>query len=98
FVFTDTLLIFDHVRHRIKVLCLARVDGDPGAAYSAAVAKIEGLVRRLQGSLAASATKPAGRNEFIADLLQELEAERDDEQELYAEDAVIQGPVIRLAH
>ena len=27
FVFTDTLLIFDHVKHRIKVLCLARVCG-----------------------------------------------------------------------
>lgn len=51
FVFTDTLLIFDHVRHRIKVLCLARIDGDPNAAYSTAVRKIDALVRRLRGPL-----------------------------------------------
>jgi len=51
FVLTDTLLIFDHVRHRIKVLCLARVGADPTAAYRAAEAKIEVLVRRLAAPL-----------------------------------------------
>ncbi|HZP82429.1 MAG TPA: anthranilate synthase component I [Chthonomonadaceae bacterium] len=50
FLFTDTLLIFDHVRHRIKVLCNAHItDGDdPGKAYDAAVQKIESLVARLR--------------------------------------------------
>jgi len=52
FVFTDTLLIFDHVRHRIKVLCLARVGGDPQAAYATAVEKIDRLVERLRQPLA----------------------------------------------
>jgi len=51
FVFTDTLLIFDHVRHRVKVLCLARVNGDPGGAYDAALTKIDHLVTRLRGPL-----------------------------------------------
>ncbi len=51
FVFTDTLLIFDHVKHRIKVLCLARVDGDPQAAYFQAVEKIEQLVNALKAPL-----------------------------------------------
>jgi anthranilate synthase component 1 len=48
FVLTDTLLIFDHVRHKIKVLCNARVTGDPEAAYDDAVAKIEALVQTLR--------------------------------------------------
>lgn len=48
FVFTDTLLIFDHVRHRIKVLCLAHVTDDPEAAYYRAVEKIDELVARLK--------------------------------------------------
>src|SRR5260370_30978213 len=29
FVFNDTLMIFDRVRHRVKVLCHASVTGDP---------------------------------------------------------------------
>jgi anthranilate synthase component I len=48
FLFTDTLLIFDHVKHRLKVLCNARVDGDPDDAYNRAREKIEALVARLR--------------------------------------------------
>jgi len=48
FAFTDTLLIFDHVRHRIRVLANARVDGDPDAAYDEAAAKIDRLVETLR--------------------------------------------------
>lgn len=48
FLFTDTLVIFDHVRHRILVLCNAHVDDDPDTAYDAAMAKIDSLVTRLQ--------------------------------------------------
>jgi anthranilate synthase component 1 len=48
FLFTDTLLIFDHVKHRCKVLCNARVEGDAGGAYDRAVAKIEALIARLR--------------------------------------------------
>ncbi len=48
FLFTDTLLIFDHVRHRIKVLCNAHITDDPNAVYDAALLKIETLVARLR--------------------------------------------------
>jgi anthranilate synthase component 1 len=60
FILTDTLLIFDHVRHKIKVLCLARVNGEcagrgsasgphpPGRVYDEAVAKVEQLARTLR--------------------------------------------------
>src|SRR2546423_6797800 len=48
FVFTDTLLIFDRVRHRIKVLCNARVDGDPEPAYRRAIARIDALIGGLR--------------------------------------------------
>lgn len=53
FVFTDTLLMFDHVRHRIRVICNARVNGDPDAAYDSAIAKIDELVERLQSGVPA---------------------------------------------
>ena len=67
FMFTDTLLVFDHLRHDIKVVSHVRLDhGDPDpsspdpsspdpssidAAYAAAVAKIERMVDRLSRQL-----------------------------------------------
>ena len=59
FIFTDTLLIFDHVRHKIRVVCNARIEGDPEAAYEAAITKIDYIVEQLRQPLpAASAPKP----------------------------------------
>jgi anthranilate synthase component I len=51
-LFTDTLLIFDHVRHRVKVLCNAHVTADAGAAYDLALAKIEALSARVRTPVA----------------------------------------------
>ncbi|MCC6727982.1 MAG: anthranilate synthase component I [Chthonomonadales bacterium] len=60
FLFTDTLLIFDHVKHRVKVLCNARVDSDPALAYDRAVKQIDSLVGVLRGpTLAAPPARPA---------------------------------------
>jgi anthranilate synthase component I len=64
FMFTDTLLVFDHVTHKIKVLSLVRLDGDIEQAYQEAVRKIDDLAARLQQPLpaapAAMAASPAG--------------------------------------
>ncbi|MFC1929633.1 anthranilate synthase component I [Chloroflexota bacterium] len=51
FMFVDTMLVFDHVTHKIKVLSYARLDGDIDKAYQEAVAKIDGLVARLNQPL-----------------------------------------------
>ena len=51
FMFVDTVLIFDHVTHTIKVLSHAHLDGDIEAAYQQAVNKIDGLVERLNQPL-----------------------------------------------
>ncbi|GAB4468000.1 MAG: anthranilate synthase component I [Armatimonadaceae bacterium] len=47
---TDTLCIFDHVRHRIRVLANARLspDTDPDTAYDEAVTKVEELIGLLK--------------------------------------------------
>jgi anthranilate synthase component 1 len=47
----DTLVVFDHVRHRMRILSHADVDGhggDVAAAYRAAEARIEALIERIQ--------------------------------------------------
>ncbi len=52
FMFTDTLLVFDHLQHNIKVVSHARLDGDIEASYRQATWKIEELVARLAKPLA----------------------------------------------
>ncbi|MFC2043923.1 anthranilate synthase component I [Chloroflexota bacterium] len=47
FFFVDTVLIFDHVTHKIKVLSHAHLDGDIETAYKEAVKRIDNLVDRL---------------------------------------------------
>jgi len=47
FTFVDTLLVFDHVRHDIKVVSHVRLNGDIGRAYAEATQKIDDMVRRL---------------------------------------------------
>ena len=59
FLCADTLLVFDHLRHTIKVLSHVRVDGDLDAAYETAIRKINQLVERLEQPLSAPpATTP----------------------------------------
>ena len=50
FLFTDALLVFDNVKHKVLSLCNARIapGEDPGAAYDMAAGKVNALLRRLQ--------------------------------------------------
>ena len=47
FMFCDTLLLFDHVRHDIKVVSHVNLNGDIDQSYADATAKIDEMVRRL---------------------------------------------------
>ena len=47
FMIAETILIFDHVNHQIRVVANAHIDGDVGSAYADAVAKIDALVEKL---------------------------------------------------
>ena len=53
FMFSDTLLVFDHLRHDIKVVSHVRLEGDVESAYTEATAKIDRLVERLSQPLSA---------------------------------------------
>ena len=58
FMITDTLVIFDHMLQKIKVVSNARVDGPPEKAYQQAIAKIEQLIERLRQPLPARPARP----------------------------------------
>ncbi len=48
FMCTDTLLIFDHVTHKIKVMSYVRLDGNIGESYRQAVDRINSVIERLR--------------------------------------------------
>ena len=53
FMITDTLVIFDNIRQKIKVVSNAYVDGEvsPEIAYRQAIAKIDGIIAKLKAPL-----------------------------------------------
>ncbi|MDE3095544.1 MAG: anthranilate synthase component I [Chloroflexota bacterium] len=76
FLFTDTLLVFDHLQHTIKVVSHARLDGDIDAAYRQATWKIDELVQRLAKPLTAlpyavAASRPPRASEAVSNTTRE---------------------------
>jgi anthranilate synthase component 1 len=51
FMMVTTFLIFDHLRHTIKVVSHAHLDGDVERAYAEAVQRIDEIVKRLESPL-----------------------------------------------
>lgn len=52
FLLTDTVIVFDHIKHKIKVVVNTRVgDSELNEQYSSAVEKIDGVIKRLRGSI-----------------------------------------------
>ncbi len=78
FVITDTLVIFDNVRQKIKVVSNAHlgVGMTPNDAYEAATAKIDAIIRKLKAPLPLQpAAAAAGKVSFVSNMEQhEFEA------------------------
>ncbi len=51
FLFSDTVVIFDHVQQRMKVVTLAPAQGDDESTYAAAVDRIEEIISALDRPL-----------------------------------------------
>lgn len=78
FMLADTLVIFDHVMRKMKVLVNAYVEGNPKTAYESAVERIEGMLNVLtegqlsfprrsaaQNNLQLKITSNMGRDHFL---------------------------------
>jgi anthranilate synthase component 1 len=50
FMLADTMLIFDHVDRKIKVVSNAHVTGDAGKCYDSAVKRIAGIIDKLKSA------------------------------------------------
>ncbi len=92
FMLVDSLLIFDHGKQRIKIVSLARPDGDN--AYRAAVAKIDELAERLKEPLKPphSTPPPDQRSKVVSNLTRaEYEA-----NVAKAREYIIEGEAIQI--
>jgi anthranilate synthase component 1 len=57
FMLVDTMLIFDHVTHKIKILSYVHLDGDVEVEYREAIKKIDNLIQKLREPLKPSSGK-----------------------------------------
>ena len=95
FLITDTIIIFDTMSQKIKVVSNAHLEGgvSPETAYAEATAKIEALIRRLRAPLPAVVTPPAPvRAHFVSNISRE-EFERSVER---AKEYVRAGDIIQV--
>jgi anthranilate synthase component I len=68
FIITDTIVVFDSLSQKIKVVSNAHLDGSltPEAAYAQAQEKIEGLIARLKAPLPPAPSLPSGAKVALA--------------------------------
>lgn len=60
----DTLLVFDHIAHKIKVVSHAHIDGAVDTAYREATRKIDNLVSRLEQPIPSKTPKKTPSTKF----------------------------------
>jgi len=48
FLLADSVVVFDHAKHRLLVVSNAHIDGDPRTAYRKATDKIDAIIRQLR--------------------------------------------------
>ena len=98
FQFVDTVLLFDHLKHVIKVVTHARLDGNVDAAYRAAEFRINELVERLQSGPPippTDAPEPVGHSSAIRSNI-EREGYFSDVKQII--DYVIAGDIIQCVY
>jgi anthranilate synthase component 1 len=74
FLITDTIVIFDNVRQKIKVVSNAHLDGTitPEETYQLAVQKIDAIIEKLLSPLSCEVVPPSGKTvEFKSNITRE---------------------------
>ncbi len=104
FLFDDTLLVFDHVSHKIKVVSHVHLDGGSiEQAYADAAARIDNLVKRLDRPLLVERRAAAGQGEAVPSYTSNMTQERYEamveqiKEYIYAGDIIQAVPSQRLA-
>lgn len=96
FMLTDTLLIFDSLKQKIKVVSNAHLDDSPEHAYREAVEKIEDMIARLRKPLRKTRTRDvvtAENEPFVSSFGEKQEFEK---AVMKAKEYVMSGDVVQV--
>ena len=97
FIFVDTMRVYDHVTHKIKVLSHVHLDGDIEKSYQRAVEKIDDLVERLNQPLKQHRGKKGpSHNTNSQDLLSNFPEGRFEEAVLKIKRYITEGEAIQV--
>jgi anthranilate synthase component 1 len=98
FLLADTLVVFDHARHRLLILANARVNGDTEAAYVEAIQMIERVSERLLRPLPAIPQRRYGvhRNGNGRQLASNMEQSRYEEMVRQAKAYIAAGDIFQV--
>ena len=95
FLITDTLVIFDHIKHRILIIANAHVEkgASPEKAYAAATAKIDLIAQRLAQPLPVI---PPAPGELGSDFTPSVKKERFEEIVREAKEYIAAGDIFQV--
>ncbi len=96
FMVTDTLLVFDHVNHQIKVVANAHIDGDVDQAYEGALDRIDELIAKLKQPLLMNYTNKPVANPSDASVTSNFTREDYQEVVLRAKEYIAAGDIIQV--
>ena len=98
FVITDTLLIFDNLEHKIKVIANAVIEeGDnPTDVYKRAIKKIDGLVKRLKTSSSESQRVRGSKSQRAKEVVSNFTKEKFIGGILKAKEYIQAGDIIQV--
>ena len=98
FVITDTLLIFDNLEHKIKVIANAVIEeGDnPTDVYKRAIKKIDGLVKRLKTSSSESQRVRGSKSQRAKEVVSNFTKEKFIGGVLKAKEYIQAGDIIQV--
>lgn len=104
FLLADTLVVFDHARHRLLILSNARVNGDVEAAYVEAIQRIERVSERLLRPLpavphlrwGAQLSERGERGDRAAQLVSNMSQKRFEEIVTQAKEHIAAGDIFQV--
>ena len=92
FMMTTTFIVFDHLRHKIRVVSHAHLNGDVERAYTGATERIDELVNRLQSPL----EPPEGDGDGSSEVVPNMTREEFEDKVARVKRYVVDGDVIQV--
>jgi len=96
FMLADTLLIFDHLTHKIKVVSHAHINGDVETAYQETTDKIDSLVARLRQPISPRYSSSASSSQSPAPGSSNLSQAEFEERVRRAKEYIYAGDIIQV--